>query len=49
MRATGLLAGSGGSDGLDSALEEVAELESLNEVTVVFYVNTTTASNSNKS
>ena len=33
VRATGLLAGRSGSDGLGRALEEVAELEGLNEVT----------------
>lgn len=34
MRTTRLLAGSGSSDGLDGALEEIAELEGLDEVTV---------------
>lgn len=33
MSTTGLLAGGGSSDGLDGALEEVAELKSLDEVT----------------
>lgn len=34
MRTTRLLAGGGSSDSLDGALEEVAELEGLDEVTV---------------
>lgn len=34
VSATGLFAGGGGGDGLDGALEEVAELKSLNEVPV---------------
>ena len=38
MRTTGLLARSSSGDGLDSALEEVAELEGLNEVAVAGYM-----------
>ena len=34
VSTTGLLAGCSGGDGLDGALEEIAELESLNEVPV---------------
>ena len=33
MSTTRLLAGSGSGDGLDGALEEVAELQSFNQVT----------------
>ena len=33
VRATGLLAGEGGGDGLDGALLQVAELKGLDEVT----------------